>query len=62
MTQKEPSREALEHQALEAQNAQSEKQEYVERPKSQRILAWVLAGVVVVGVVLYAAWLAGFLK
>lgn len=62
MTQKEPSREALEHQALEAQNVQPEKQEYVERPKSQRILAWVLAGVVVVGVALYTLWIAGVLK
>ncbi len=62
MTQKEPSREALEHLALEEQNAQSEKQEYVERPKFQRILAWILTGVVVVGVLLYFAWIAGILK
>jgi len=62
MTQKEPSREALEHQALEEQNVQAEKQEYVERPKFQRILAWILAGVVIVGVLLYTAWVAGILK
>ena len=35
---------------------------YVERPKGQRVLAWVLAGVVALGVVLYFCWIAGILK
>lgn len=35
---------------------------YVERPRSQRILAWTLAGVVALGVVLYLCWIAGILK
>ena len=35
---------------------------YVERPRSQRILAWVLFGLVALGVILYCMWLAGVLK
>lgn len=62
MSQNEPSRETLEHQAIEELNAQTQKQEYVERPKSQRILAWILACVVIVGVLLYFGWIAGILK
>ncbi len=62
MAQNNSSRETLEHQALaelEKQNTQSTP--YVERPRSQRILAWILAGIVVVGVLLYFGWIAGIL-
>ena len=34
------------------------KEPYVERPLSQRIFAWILAGVVIVGVILYYYWIA----
>ncbi len=37
-------------------------EKYVERPKEQRILAWALFGVVVLGVILYYCWIAGILK
>lgn len=36
--------------------------EYVERPKSSRILAWVLLVLVVTGVILYYLWIAGILR
>ncbi|MBQ1371988.1 MAG: hypothetical protein IIY70_03565 [Oscillospiraceae bacterium] len=62
MSQNEASREALEHQALDALTTQAEKQEYVERPRFQRILAWILTGVMVLSVLLYLAWIAGMLK
>ena len=53
-------REELEHEAMEAldrQQAEAERGEYVERPKSQRVLAWVLAGIVIAGVILYYFWI-----
>lgn len=31
---------------------------YVERPRGQRIFAWVLAGIVILGVILYYFWIA----
>ena len=31
---------------------------YVERPKGQRIFAWVLAGIVILGVIFYYFWIA----
>ena len=62
MTQNQMNREELEHKAFEELEKQEQKTEYVERPKSQRILAWILAGVVAVGVLLYFAWIAGILK
>ena len=34
------------------------KEPYVERPLGQRIFAWVLFGVVVLGVILYYYWIA----
>ena len=60
------SSEELEHasrEAMEAQQAEESKEPYVERPKSQRILAWVLLGAVIVGVLLYYFWISkgGFL-
>ena len=55
-------REELEHKAQEALEQQAQKSEYVERPKSQRVLAWILAGVVVVGVLLYFGWISGILQ
>ena len=62
MAQNEMNQEELEHKALQELENQTEKSEYVERPKGQRILAWVLAGVVIVGVLLYFGWIAGILK
>ncbi len=57
-----PNREELEHQAMEAAARQEEeKDKYVERPRGQRILAWVLLGAVVVGVLLYYGWISGIL-
>ncbi len=35
--------------------------EYVERPRSTRIFAWVLLILVVTGVILYYLWIAGIL-
>ena len=35
--------------------------EYVERPKSTRILAWILLVIVITGVILYYLWSAGIL-
>lgn len=62
MTQNIPNREELEYQAQEELKKQEETTEYVERPKSHRVLAWILAGVMVVGVLLYFAWIAGILR
>ena len=57
-----PNREELEHQAMEElAKQQEEKPEYVERPKGQRILAWVLFGLVAVGVLLYYGWISGII-
>ena len=56
-----PNREELEHQAMEAQSALTEQKEYVERPKSQRVLAWILAAVRVIGVILYFGWISGLI-
>lgn len=62
MNQNVPNHEELEHQAMEAAARQEEeKTEYVERPKGQRILAWVLFGFVAVGVLLYYGWISGIL-
>ena len=38
-----------------------EKQEYVERPLGVRIFAWVLAGIMILGVLLYYGWISGIL-
>lgn len=35
--------------------------EYVERPKSTRILAWILLVIVIIGIILYYLWIAGIL-
>lgn len=62
MSQNNSSKEMLEHQALEELEKQNaETTPYVERPRSQRILAWILAGVVIVGVLFYFGWIAGIL-
>ena len=62
MSQNELNHEELEHQAMEEiARQQEEKPEYVERPKSHRILAWILVGVMVVGVLLYYGWISGIL-
>ena len=34
------------------------KEPYVERPKGQRIFAWVLFGIIIAGVLLYYFWIA----
>ena len=63
MTQNEQSREELEQAALEAlQEREAQSQPYVERPRSQRVLAWILVGVMVLGVALYYGWISGILK
>ena len=60
MTEHEMNREELEHQAMEAMaQQQEEKQDYVERPKSHRVLAWILAGLMVLGVAFYYCWISG---
>ena len=46
----------------EAEVSAQEQEHYVERPRSQRILAWTLLGVTVLGVILYYLWLSGVLK
>ena len=59
MIQNEPNREELEHQAMEAIAEQEKKNEYVERPKSHRILAWVLVGAMLLGIAFYYCWISG---
>ncbi len=59
-------REELEHaarEAMEKQEQEENQEPYAERPKSLRILAWVLFGVLLVGIALYYFWIAkgGFL-
>jgi hypothetical protein len=62
MTEHEMNREELEHQAMEAiAKQEEEKPEYVERPRSHRVLAWILVGVMVIGVLLYYGWISGIL-
>ena len=62
MTENQMNHEELEHEALAQQSsAEQEPAPYVERPRSQRILAWILAGLVTVGVLLYLGWIAGIL-
>lgn len=57
--------EELEQEAPEAQELENQQETqaapYVERPKSQRVLAWVLLVLVVLGVLLYYGWIAGIL-
>ena len=62
MSQNQPNREELEHQAMEAAARREEKQEYVERSKGIRILAWILAGLMIVGVAFYYCWISGIFK
>jgi hypothetical protein len=63
MTDNQMNREELEHNAAEELNRQEQQpQPYVERPKSQRVLAWILAGVVILGVILSYCWISGILK
>ena len=38
--------------------ASDPKEPYVERPKGQRIFAWVLFGIIIAGVLLYYFWIA----
>ncbi len=55
------SREALEHDAMaaaEKQEAEQNKEPYVERSKGIRVLAWVLFALVIIGVILYYFWIA----
>lgn len=61
MTEQEMNREELEHQALEALGAQEAQSEYVERPRSHRILAWILVVIMAVGVLLYYGWISGII-
>ena len=62
MTEHEMNREELEHQAMEEiARQEEEKPEYVERPRFHRVLAWILFGVMVVGILLYYAWISGIL-
>ncbi len=54
-------REELEHLAMDQQAKQENeeaKEPYVERPRWHRVFAWILAGVMVVGVLLYYYWIA----
>ena len=56
-------REELEHAARNAMDKQEQAQEqqqepYVERPKSLRIFAWILFGILLVGIALYYFWIA----
>lgn len=62
MAESEMNREELENQAQEAAEQQeAQSTPYVERPRSQRILAWVLLVLVILGVLLYYGWIAGIL-
>lgn len=63
MTDNQMNREELEHRAEQELNQQEQQPEpYVERPRSQRVLAWILAGAVVLGVILSYCWISGILK
>lgn len=60
MAENEMNREELEHKALnELEKQTAEPEKYVERPKYQRVLAWVLAVLVIIGVILYFGWISG---
>ncbi len=66
MEQKENTREHLEQTEPElAEQAEPipvrDDPEYVERPKSTRVLAMVLAIIMIIGVILYYLWIAGIL-
>ena len=62
MAQDEMNRESLENLARENENQlEAQAEPYVERPRSQRMLAWVLLALVVLGVLLYYGWIAGIL-
>lgn len=41
---------------ISSQQTQPEPEPYVERPKSQRILAWICIGVMIVGIFFYCYW------
>jgi len=43
---------------LPQQEPQQEPEPYVERPRSQRIFAWILFVIVVIGVILWYYWIA----
>ena len=45
----------------EARVPERDDPEYVERPKSTRVLAMVLAIIMIIGVILYYLWIAGIL-
>ena len=54
-------RDELEHLAMQEQEKQereAEKEPYVERPKWHRVFAWILAVIMVIGVLLYYYWIA----
>ena len=66
MSQKKNDREAMnETEPEQLENAEPalspEDPEYVERPRSARILAWILLTIVIIGVILYYLWIAGIL-
>lgn len=55
-------REELTHLAdEEIEKRENQPAPYVERPKSHRVMAWILTGLIVAGVLLYYAWIAGIL-
>ena len=65
MTQNEHRPEELEQEPREElkeeEQTQPQPEPYVERPRSQRVLAWILTGIMVLGVLLYYAWISGIL-
>ena len=52
---------ASDQEVREQAQHEAEKTPYVERPKSVRILAWVLAVLMIIGVLLYFGWISGLI-
>ena len=61
MSQVDKNQEELEHIDEVEPVLERDDPEYVASPKSTRVLAWVLAIIVIIGVILYYCWLSGIL-
>lgn len=51
-----PNTEDLEQLSQRRMQEDAERQQYTERPRSQRILAWILLGIMVLGIFFYCYW------
>lgn len=51
-----PNTEDLEQLSQRRMQEDAERQQYTERPRSQRVLAWILLGIMVLGIFFYCYW------